>query len=88
MADSDSSPLAEGQWLWRRLYVFLASGALWHLLADAIGRIEPEGLPRVAAGLMNLLALTLILYLVAPSAQQLVVLMANLRIRLTQGGSR
>jgi hypothetical protein len=80
--------LAEARWLWRRLYVFLASCAIWRLLAAAVERIEPRALPQVAAGLMSLLALTLVLYLVAPTAQQLVVLMANLRIRLTQGGSQ
>ena len=35
---------------------------------------------------MALLALTLVLYLVAPSAQQLVTLLANLRLRLGPGG--
>ena len=88
MTDPTSPPLAEGQWLWRRLYVFLASLALWRLLAHAIDRTGPDDLPRIASGLMSLLALTLVLYLVAPTAQQLVVLLANLRIRLTQGGAR
>lgn len=88
MTDPKTPPLAEGQWLWRRLYVFMASCALWRLLADAIARTEPEAIPAVTSGLMSLLALTLVLYLVAPTAQQLVVLMANLRIHLTQGGAR
>ncbi|WP_269514321.1 hypothetical protein [Brevundimonas subvibrioides] len=88
MSEPERPPLAEGQWLWRRLYVFLASCALWRLLADAVGRTEPRSLPAVASGLMTLLALMLVVYLVAPTAQQLVVLMANLRIRLTQGGAR
>ncbi|QTN20676.1 hypothetical protein HZ989_06420 [Brevundimonas sp. AJA228-03] len=88
MSEPERPPLAEGQWLWRRLYVFLASCALWRLLADAVARTEPRALPAVASGLMTLLALMLVLYLVAPTAQQLVVLMANLRIRLTQGGAR
>jgi hypothetical protein len=34
------------------------------------------------------LALTLVLYLVAPTAQQLVELLANLRLRLADGGGR
>ena len=82
------APLAEARWLWRRLYVFFASFALWRLLSTTVERTEPEALPRVAAGLMSLLALTLILYLVAPTAQQLVALLANLRLRLAQGGVR
>lgn len=88
MTEPTSPPLAEARWLWRRLYVFLAGFALWGLLSDAIARTEPHALPRVAAGLMGLQALTLVLYLVAPTAQQLVVLLANLRIRLTPGGGR
>jgi hypothetical protein len=81
-------PLAEARWLWRRLYVFLASFALWRLLASAVERTEPAQMPRVAAGLMGLLALTLVLYLVAPTAQQLVSLLANLRLRLAEGEAR
>ncbi len=78
--------LAEGRWLWRRLYVFVASTALWFLLARAVGRTAPADLPRVADGLMGLIALMLVLYLVAPTAQQMVALLANLRLRLAAGG--
>jgi hypothetical protein len=81
-------PLAEARWLWCRLYVFVVSLALWRLLASAVERTEPAQLPRIAAGLMGLLALTLVLYLVAPTAQQLVALLANLRLRLAEGGTR
>ncbi|WP_426039041.1 hypothetical protein [Brevundimonas sp. DC300-4] len=77
-----SPPLAEARWLWRRLYVFAASLALWRSLSAVIDRTEPHALPAVASGLMSLLALTLILYLVAPTAQQLVALLVNLRLRL------
>lgn len=83
-----TSPLAEGRWLWRRLYVFLASLAFWRLLDVAVDRTEPRFLPHVASGLMSLLALTLVLYLVAPTAQQLVALLANLRLRLAEGDGR
>ena len=78
--------LAEGRWLWRRLYVFAASAGLWWLLARAVGRTAPADLPRVAEGLMGLLALMLVLYLVAPSAQQMIAMLANLRLRLAAGG--
>ncbi|MNE22734.1 hypothetical protein D3C80_1159580 [compost metagenome] len=78
--------LAEGRWLWRRLYVFAASVGLWWLLARAVGRTAPADLPRVAEGLMGLLALMLVLYLVAPSAQQMIAMLANLRLRLAAGG--
>lgn len=61
---------AEGQWLWRRLFVYLATLLLWALLREAVLRAPPEDLPRLAEGLMGLLALMSLLYLVAPSAQQ------------------
>ncbi len=80
--------LAEARWLWRRIYVFAVTLLLWRLLASVIDRTAPEALPRVASGLMTLLALTLVLYLVAPTAQQLVALLANLRLRLAGGGGR
>lgn len=79
-------PLAEGRWLYRRLYAFLVSAGLWALLMRAVGRTPPEKLPQMADGLMGLLALILVLYLVAPTAQQLVALIANARLRL--GGGR
>ncbi len=78
--------LAEGRWLWRRLYVFVASAGLWWLLARAVGRTAPADLPRVADGLMGLIALMLVLYLVAPTAQQMIAMLANLRLRLAAGG--
>ena len=78
--------LAEGRWLWRRLYVFATSAALWLLLDRALARVPAAGLPRLIEALMGLLALMLVLYLVAPTAQQLVTLLANLRLRLGPGG--
>lgn len=77
--------LAEARWLWRRLYVFLTSGAAWLVLDRVLGRAPPETAARLAQGLMALLALTLVLYLVAPTAQQLVATLAALRIRLFEG---
>ena len=79
-------PLAEGRWLWRRLYVFVTSLVLWSLLTLAVARTPPPRLPQVADSLMGLLGLVLILYLVAPTAQQMVELLANLKLRLCAGG--
>ena len=76
------SPLAEGRWLWRRLYVFATSGAAWLLLDRLIVLTPPTAAPRLAQGLMALLALTMILYLVAPTAQQLIASLRTLRPRL------
>ena len=77
--------LAEGRWLWRRLYVFAASAGLWWLLGRAIGRTASEDLPRVVEGLMGLIALMQVLYLVAPTAQQLITLIATARLRISGG---
>ena len=74
--------LAEGRWLWRRLYVFATSGGAWLLLDRLIALTPPEAAPRLAQGLMALLALVLVLYLVAPTAQQLITTLAVLRPRL------
>lgn len=84
--DRNGTGLAEGRWLWRRLYVFGASLGLWVLLSRVVGRTPPEALPQVARGLMGLIALMLVLYLVAPTAQQMIALLANLRLRLASGG--
>ena len=75
------APLAEGRWLWRRLYVFLTSGGAWLLLERLIAMTPPEAAPRLAQGLMTLLAVTMVLYLVAPTAQQLIASLALLRQR-------
>lgn len=71
--------LAEGRWLWRRLYVFATSGGAWLLLDRLIAASPAEAAPRLAQALMALLALTLVLYLVAPTAQQLIATLALLR---------
>lgn len=73
----DTSRLAEGRWLWRRLYVFATSGAAWFLLDRLVALTPPDQAARLIEGLMGLLALTMVLYLVAPSAQQLI---ASLRL--------
>ena len=76
--DEAPSPLAEGRWLWRRLYVFATSGAAWALLDRLIAATPPDDAPRLAQGLMALLALTMLLYLVAPTAHQLIETLASL----------
>lgn len=80
----EAPPLAEGRWLWRRLYVYGTCALVWLLLRRAVERTPPETLPRLADGLMGLLALSLVIYLVAPTAQQIVALVAGLKA----GGGR
>jgi len=74
-----SPPLAEGRWLWRRLYVFASTGAAWLLLDRLLHLTPPEAALPLARGLMSLLALTMILYLVAPTAQQLIASLRSFR---------
>ena len=71
--------LAEGRWLWRRLYVFAVTAGLWALVALSVERAETRDLPRLAEAMMRLIGLILVLYLVAPSAQQMIVLLAQLK---------
>mgnify|MGYP006864735629 CR=1 FL=1 len=73
MCSSDlRPPLAEGRWLWRRLYVFVSSAAFWGLLFRLSEAVPVAAAPRLAEALMALLALTMVLYLVAPTAQELI----------------
>ena len=72
VSKSQRTSLAEGQWVWRRLYVYLCTMLIWVLLRDALYRTPAEQTQRFAEGLMGLLALMSLLYLVAPSAQQVV----------------
>lgn len=74
--------LAEGRWLWRRLFVFATSAAAWLMLDRLIVATPPEAAPRLAQALMALLALVLVIYLVAPTAQQLIATLAVLRPRV------
>jgi hypothetical protein len=77
--DDPEPRLAEGRWLWRRLYVFGTSAAAWLLLDRLIVAVPPAMAGRLAEALMGLLGLTLVLYLVAPTAQQLIASLALLR---------
>lgn len=70
MPTPETADRAEGQWLWRRLFVYLATLLLWALLREVVLRVPLEQMPRVAEGLMGMIALMSVLYLVAPSAQQ------------------
>lgn len=80
--------LPEARWLWRRLYVYAASVVGWSLLAWSVARTPPSSMAAVAHGLMVLLGVTMVLYLVAPSAQQLAAVFAEMRLRLAVGGRR
>lgn len=78
--------LAEGQWVWRRLYVHMSTGLSWVLLDRLIALVPPQAALRLAESLMALLGLTMVLYLVAPTAQQLIAGLKALPPRLNDGG--
>ena len=40
--------LAEGQWLWRRLYVYAGTVVSWVLLDRLIAEVPQEAAPRLA----------------------------------------
>lgn len=79
VSTEEPSRLAEGRWLWRRLYVFATSAAAWLLLERLVALAPPDKAPRLIDGLMCFLALTMVLYLVAPTAQQLITSLRLLR---------
>jgi hypothetical protein len=77
--------MPEARWLWRRIYVFCTSAGAWLLLERIVRASPPEAALQVARSLMMLLALTMILYLVAPTAQQM---SESLRVFLRTGRSQ
>lgn len=86
MSDPSIPALAEGRWFWRRLYVFVSTLVFWSLLTWSVSRTAAEHMAQVARGLMWLLGLVIVVYLIAPSAQQIVAILADLRLRLGAGG--
>lgn len=85
-ASTPAPQLAEGRWIWRRLYVFATTFGLWSLLQVSVAQAPAAAMPGLARDLMHLMALMLVLYLVAPSAQHLVEILATLKLRLATGG--
>jgi hypothetical protein len=87
MSDEAPEPMlnpnmAERRWLWRRLYVFAVSLGVWALVWRAVGDAPAADQLAIVRGLVALQALVLTLYLVAPTAQQIVELLARLRLRM------
>ena len=82
---SGDASLPEGRWLWRRLMVWAVVLILSVLMGFTVWKAPVEATPDIAVDLMRLMALVLILYLVAPSAQQLVELAVALKLRLGRG---
>ena len=77
----DDASLAEGRWFWRRLYVYGLTAGLGGLLALSVMRAPALHQPLVAESVGRLMALVIVVYLVAPSAQHLVVILARRSLR-------
>ena len=75
-------PLPEASWFWRRLLVFGLAVGLYRLIGFAVTHAHQNDLPGMAAHLMILLGVILVLYLIAPSANQLAELLASLKFQL------
>lgn len=71
------APLPEGRWLFRRLYACgLTIGAL-ALVAVIAVRAPASALLAMSQGLMLLIGFVALLYLVAPSAPQIIALLGR-----------
>jgi hypothetical protein len=64
-------PLPEGNWLFRRWYVFSLTGLLLVGLGATIALTPREDLLTIAGWILALIALIAVIYLVAPSAAEL-----------------
>lgn len=76
--DQDAPP--EGNWLYRRSYVYGLSLTLTAILLTTILLTPREDLQAIAGWLIMLLALILIIYLIAPTAAELGKLIAALPV--------
>lgn len=79
---------AEGRWLWRRSFVYAASLGLGLILMRLTERADPGDLPMLVRAVTGLMALMAVLYLVGPTAQQLITLMAQLPLAKAMTGQK
>lgn len=76
---SADNPRPEGDWRWRRVFVYVARLSLLLLLAFCIHRAPEAAMQAIALALVALAALESTFYLIAPSATELIRLVAELR---------
>lgn len=69
-----SRPLPEGQWFWRRLFVWAVTGGLMFKLNSAIDRLAISDLRSICERLILLLAVMSAFYLIGPTAEHMVAL--------------
>lgn len=81
-----NDPLPEGQWLFRRIYVWSLTVLLLALTAFAVWRSPPGQLQLIALWLIGLIGLIATYYLLAPSAPELARLIAEFRTRISLRG--
>jgi len=75
-------PLPEASWGWRRFIVCAVIAAVYVLLWRLVAKVPAEDLLTLCNNLLQLIGVVLVLYLVAPSANQFVELLATLKLRL------
>ena len=66
-------PLPESQWLWRRIYTYVATVACLGLVGWIVHKLaDGKHLAGIAYGLIGLSALLATYYLIAPAAEHIV----------------
>lgn len=69
-----STPLPEGQWVWRRVAIFTVCSFLMWKLHGLIDRMPLGDLRPITQHLILLLATLLALYLIGPTAEHIIAL--------------
>jgi hypothetical protein len=78
-SDSGFRAAPEAQWKFRRIHVYALTLLLVAALFTTILLAPSEDLQRIAGWLIELIGFVTVLYLVAPSAQDLLAMLAQLR---------
>jgi len=69
-------PLPENNWFWRRTYVFIMSimslAFIWYGVEALYALGQPDALYRITRYMIGILAMLIVFYMVAPSAEQIV----------------
>jgi len=74
MSETDPKPariIAEGNWFFRRILTFATAIAVLGLVAWIIALVPAELLPGIAYGLLIIHGLTVIAYLLGPTAEHI-----------------
>lgn len=79
MSIDPNGPLPELQFKWRRWFTFILAIGLLLIVDRGVARIdEPEALRQILTDALRLIALLAFLYLVAPTAETIVKMLAQI----------